>query len=77
MRKTCPLGPADIAALADSKLLQCMMVSAPVCDAALEHLLTSARRSLLDLAVLLKHTHLMANFVRAFFPDRHFSLEKS
>jgi 2-polyprenyl-3-methyl-5-hydroxy-6-metoxy-1,4-benzoquinol methylase/Flp pilus assembly protein TadD len=50
LRKTCPLGPADIAALADSKLLQCMMVSAPVCDAALEHLLTSARRTLLDLA---------------------------
>jgi tetratricopeptide (TPR) repeat protein/SAM-dependent methyltransferase len=48
--ETGPLGPADIAGLADNKLLQCMMVSAPVCDEALERLLTHARRTLLDLA---------------------------
>jgi hypothetical protein len=44
------LGTADIAGLGDNKLLQCMMLSAPVCDEALEYLLTSARRTLLDLA---------------------------
>jgi 2-polyprenyl-3-methyl-5-hydroxy-6-metoxy-1,4-benzoquinol methylase len=48
--KASPLGPTDIAVLADSRLLRCMMVSAPVCDEALERLLTSARRTLLDLA---------------------------
>jgi tetratricopeptide (TPR) repeat protein/SAM-dependent methyltransferase len=45
-----PLSPADIGGLADNKLLHCMMISAPICDAALEHLLTRARRALLDLA---------------------------
>ncbi len=45
-----PLSPADIAGLADNKLLHCMMISAPICDEALEHLLTCARRALLDLA---------------------------
>ena len=45
-----PLAPADLAGLADNKLLSCLMVSAPVCDAALERLLTGARRALLDLA---------------------------
>ena len=45
-----PLSPADIAALTDNKLLHCMMISAPICDEALEHLLTCARRALLDLA---------------------------
>jgi tetratricopeptide (TPR) repeat protein/2-polyprenyl-3-methyl-5-hydroxy-6-metoxy-1,4-benzoquinol methylase len=48
--KTSPLGPADIAELAGNKLLSSMMVSAPVCDEALERLLTSLRRALLDLA---------------------------
>ena len=47
--KTVP-SAADIAGLGDNKLLHCMMVSAPICDEALEHLLTSARRTLLDLA---------------------------
>ena len=45
-----PLLPADIARLADNKLFHCMMVSAPICDEKLEHLLTRARRALLDLA---------------------------
>jgi Flp pilus assembly protein TadD/SAM-dependent methyltransferase len=45
-----PFGPGDIAALGNNKLLQCMMVSAPICDGALELLLTSVRRTLLDLA---------------------------
>jgi Flp pilus assembly protein TadD/2-polyprenyl-3-methyl-5-hydroxy-6-metoxy-1,4-benzoquinol methylase len=49
-RAISPLGPADIMMLADSRLLRCMMVSAPVCDEALEHLLTRARRTLLELA---------------------------
>ena len=40
------LGTADIAGLGDNKLLECMMLSAPVCDEALEYLLTSARRTL-------------------------------
>jgi hypothetical protein len=45
-----PLSPSDLARLADNKLLYCMMVSAPIRDEALERLLTSARRTLLDLA---------------------------
>jgi Flp pilus assembly protein TadD/2-polyprenyl-3-methyl-5-hydroxy-6-metoxy-1,4-benzoquinol methylase len=46
----CPIGSTDIAELRGNKLLESMMVSAPVCDEALEHLLTSLRRALLDLA---------------------------
>jgi 2-polyprenyl-3-methyl-5-hydroxy-6-metoxy-1,4-benzoquinol methylase/Flp pilus assembly protein TadD len=45
-----PFGRKDIAALGDNKLLRCMMVSAPICDEAFELLLTSVRRTLLDLA---------------------------
>jgi hypothetical protein len=45
-----PFGPGDIAALGDNTLLSCMMVSAPIGDEALERLLTSVRRTLLDLA---------------------------
>jgi Flp pilus assembly protein TadD/SAM-dependent methyltransferase len=48
--KTSALSAPDLAWLGDNKLLHCMMVSAPICDEALEHLLTSARRALLDLA---------------------------
>ena len=44
------LGPTDIAELAGNKLLLSMMVSASVCDEALERLLTRLRRALLDLA---------------------------
>jgi Flp pilus assembly protein TadD len=43
-------GPSDIAALSDNNLLHCVMVSAPICDAAFEQLLTRVRRTLLDLA---------------------------
>jgi SAM-dependent methyltransferase len=50
--------PSDIAALGDNKLLHCMMVSAPICDKALERLLTRVRRTLLDLAELCEaHDH--------------------
>ena len=45
-----PLSPADIGGLANNKLLHCMMISAPINDEALEHLLTRARRALLELA---------------------------
>jgi SAM-dependent methyltransferase/Flp pilus assembly protein TadD len=45
-----PFKPGDIAALGDNTLLSCMMVSAPIGDEALERLLTSVRRTLLDLA---------------------------
>ncbi len=48
--KPSPLSPADIAGLGDNKLLHCMMGSAPICDEALELLLTRARRALLALA---------------------------
>jgi Flp pilus assembly protein TadD/2-polyprenyl-3-methyl-5-hydroxy-6-metoxy-1,4-benzoquinol methylase len=45
-----PLSPADIAGLGDRELLHSMLISAPIGDEALEHLLTRARKILLDLA---------------------------
>jgi 2-polyprenyl-3-methyl-5-hydroxy-6-metoxy-1,4-benzoquinol methylase/tetratricopeptide (TPR) repeat protein len=43
-------GSPGLAAIANDRLLHCLMVSAPICDVALERLLTNARRAMLDLA---------------------------
>ena len=44
------LGAGDLAALAGDRLLRQLMMATPICDAALESLLTAARRVVLDLA---------------------------
>src|ERR1051326_3902745 len=44
------LGPAGFAAIAEHKLLRCLLESAPICDIELERFLTAARRAMLDFA---------------------------
>jgi tetratricopeptide (TPR) repeat protein/2-polyprenyl-3-methyl-5-hydroxy-6-metoxy-1,4-benzoquinol methylase len=41
------LGPAGFAAIAEHKLLRCLLESAPICDIELERFLTAARRAML------------------------------
>jgi tetratricopeptide (TPR) repeat protein/SAM-dependent methyltransferase len=45
-----PFGPQDVVAIANDRLLQCLMVSTAICDIPLEQLLTNARAVVLDLA---------------------------
>jgi tetratricopeptide (TPR) repeat protein len=44
------LGPAGFSAIAEHKLLRCLLESAPICDIELERFLTAARRTMLDFA---------------------------
>jgi tetratricopeptide (TPR) repeat protein/2-polyprenyl-3-methyl-5-hydroxy-6-metoxy-1,4-benzoquinol methylase len=44
------LGPAGFSAIAENKLLRCLLESAPICDIELERFLTAARRAMLDFA---------------------------
>ncbi len=44
------LGPTGFSAVAEHKLLRCLLESAPICDIELERFLTVARRAVLDLA---------------------------
>jgi SAM-dependent methyltransferase/Flp pilus assembly protein TadD len=43
-------GPRGLAALSGDRLLRCLLESTPVCDVAMERLLTNARLAVLDLA---------------------------
>jgi tetratricopeptide (TPR) repeat protein/SAM-dependent methyltransferase len=44
------LGPTGFSAIAEHKLLRCLLESAPICDIELERFLTAARRAVLDFA---------------------------
>jgi tetratricopeptide (TPR) repeat protein/2-polyprenyl-3-methyl-5-hydroxy-6-metoxy-1,4-benzoquinol methylase len=44
------LGPAGFSAIAEHKLLRCLLESAPICDIELERFLTAARRAMLEVA---------------------------